>query len=235
MLDLPVHPFTGLTAIGLRRDGRPIWPVLGGSEPPANPPAPPAGDPPKTDPPKPEPPKDPKAGDPPKDPAKKPDEPLGEGGLKALQAEREANKQLRDQFEQFKKSLSQAIGVDPAAKDKTELEQLTERLAKHEEELAKARTAAARATIAAKHQISEEDAAEFLTGADEAAMTRQAERLAAIRGQAAAPGTPRPDPTQGSQGGAGLDIDAQILEAQKKGDVREAILLKNQKKFASKK
>ncbi|WP_194821297.1 hypothetical protein [Micromonospora sp. S-DT3-3-22] len=29
--DLPVHPFTGLTAIGLRRNGQPIWPVKGGA------------------------------------------------------------------------------------------------------------------------------------------------------------------------------------------------------------
>lgn len=30
-LALPVHPFTGLTAIGFRRNGAPIWPVRGGS------------------------------------------------------------------------------------------------------------------------------------------------------------------------------------------------------------
>lgn len=29
--ELPVHPRTGLQAVGLRRDGRPIWPILGGS------------------------------------------------------------------------------------------------------------------------------------------------------------------------------------------------------------
>ncbi len=29
---LPVHHFTGLTALGLRRNGAPIWPVRGGSE-----------------------------------------------------------------------------------------------------------------------------------------------------------------------------------------------------------
>lgn len=29
---LPVHPFTGLTAIGFRRNGAPIWPIKGGSE-----------------------------------------------------------------------------------------------------------------------------------------------------------------------------------------------------------
>lgn len=28
---LPVHPFTGLTAIGLRRNGDPIWPIKGGA------------------------------------------------------------------------------------------------------------------------------------------------------------------------------------------------------------
>ncbi|MFY1588985.1 hypothetical protein ACN267_31345 [Micromonospora sp. WMMD734] len=29
--DMPVHPYTGLTAIGLRRNGQPIWPVRGGA------------------------------------------------------------------------------------------------------------------------------------------------------------------------------------------------------------
>jgi hypothetical protein len=188
-----------------------------------------AGDPPKD--PTPEPPK----ADPRPEPKPKADEPLGEGGLKALQAEREANKQLREQFDQFKKSLLGAIGGEPADKGKSEIDQLAERFARHEEELAKAKQDAARARIAGKHQISDEDATEFLTGADEVAMTRQAERLAALRGQAATPGTPKPDPTQGSQGGAGVDIDALIQEATKKGDVREAIRLKNQKHAASKK
>lgn len=30
--DLPIHPVTGLQAIGLRKDHRPIWPVLGASD-----------------------------------------------------------------------------------------------------------------------------------------------------------------------------------------------------------
>ena len=29
--DLPVHSYTGLTALGLRRNGAPIWPVMGGA------------------------------------------------------------------------------------------------------------------------------------------------------------------------------------------------------------
>lgn len=56
---LPTHPRTGLTAVGFRRNGDPIWPIRGGSEDGGDPPAgdPPAGDPPAGDPP---------AGDPPK-------------------------------------------------------------------------------------------------------------------------------------------------------------------------
>lgn len=30
MTNLPVHPYTKLAAIGFRRDGRPIWPIMGG-------------------------------------------------------------------------------------------------------------------------------------------------------------------------------------------------------------
>lgn len=32
MSELPFHPLTGLQALGFRKDGREIWPVLGGSE-----------------------------------------------------------------------------------------------------------------------------------------------------------------------------------------------------------
>ncbi|WP_030271202.1 hypothetical protein [Streptomyces sp. NRRL B-24484] len=39
---LPIHPYTGLQAIGLRRDGRPIWPVRGGSGEGSDPTTPPA-------------------------------------------------------------------------------------------------------------------------------------------------------------------------------------------------
>lgn len=55
---LPTHPRTGLTAVGFRRNGAPIWPILGGSEDGGDPPAgdgqenPPASDQPPADPPK---------------------------------------------------------------------------------------------------------------------------------------------------------------------------------------
>lgn len=43
MSGLPVHPVTGLRAVGLV-DGRPVWPILGGSEPPEPPEADPPPD-----------------------------------------------------------------------------------------------------------------------------------------------------------------------------------------------
>jgi len=107
-------------------------------------PAPPAGDPPTappavphlqnkpdpvTEPPKPTPP-----------PAKddgKPDEPLGENGLKALQAERDARKQLEDRLKKLSplEKIAEALGGGDADKGKSEIEQITDRLSRHEEEL----------------------------------------------------------------------------------------------------
>lgn len=64
--DLPIHFHTGLRAIGIV-NGRPVWPIIGGSEPPA-PPAPP----PPPSPPVPAPPPAPPAPpSPPTDPAEK--------------------------------------------------------------------------------------------------------------------------------------------------------------------
>src|SRR5690349_19179346 len=63
----------------------------------------------------------PKADPPKADPPVRGDEPLGEGGKKALEAEREARKQaeadladLRKNFEGFQAKLSEAFGVKSA-------------------------------------------------------------------------------------------------------------------------
>ena len=66
-----------------------------------------------------------------------------------------------------------------------------------------ARAEVLRLRVALKHGISDEDAETFLTGTDEATLTKQAERLAALRSTAAStPATPKPDLTQGGQAGA---------------------------------
>jgi len=71
---LPVHPYTGLTAIGLRRNGAPIWPVMG-----AAPDDEPGDDEPD------------ETGDDTGDGDE--DKPLGPQGEKALQAEKDKRKQ----------------------------------------------------------------------------------------------------------------------------------------------
>jgi hypothetical protein len=165
----------------------------------------------------------PPAGDPPKA-----DEPLGEAGVKALQQEREARK------------AAEKLAAENAARikefedrDKSELDKLTEGKAAAEKEAVDARREALRYRIAAKHQITDEDAETFLTGGDEDSITKQAERLVALRGEAK-PSTPRPDPTQGARPGDAMDIDTQIAEATKAGNHRLAISLKRQKAYANK-
>jgi len=71
---LPVHPYTGLTAIGLRRNGAPIWPVMGAApdDEPGDDEPDETGD-------------DTGEGD--------EDKPLGPQGEKALQAEKDKRKQ----------------------------------------------------------------------------------------------------------------------------------------------
>lgn len=146
-------------------------------------------------------------------PAKpKGDEPLGDGGKKALEAEREARRQaeadlaaLRKDFEGFKGTLSEAFGVKPATGDDTgaTLQQMQEQLNTMQRDGAVYR-------IAAENHITDEDDLELLRSAkDEAAMTKLASRLAA---KAAEPGTPKPDATQGGGHGTPPALNSDGLE-----------------------
>ena len=64
------------------------------------------------------------------------------------------------------------------AANKSEVEKANDAKARAEAEAASAKAEALRLRIAAKHGISDEDADLFLTGTDEATLTKQAERLA---------------------------------------------------------
>ena len=143
--------------------------------------------------------------------AKGGDEPLGEGGKKALEAERDARKKaeadlatLRKDFDGFKTELSKAFGIQPATGDGAdEVSELTKRLNTMQHETAVYR-------LAAKHEITDEGDLELLKSAtDEAAMTKLAERLAA---KAVAPGIPKPDTTQGGGSGSAPALNSDGLE-----------------------
>lgn len=77
---------------------------------------------------------------------------------------RKASEKYAD-YEDLKAKASQALTAE-------------ERIAALEKENAEAKYAALRARVQAAHKISDEDAQLFLTGADEAALTAQAKRLA---------------------------------------------------------
>lgn len=223
---LPLHPTmrdprTGepLRAFYRTKYGRLVWPVMGGdgTGDPA-PPPPPAADPPAGDPPAPT--------DPPAD------KPLGPGGEKALQAEREARKALEKQIAALAplQKLAEALGTGtPAAAGKNEVELLNERFAQHEKTVAEERAARWRAEVAHEKGLTPQQAAR-LVGATREDLVADADALVALFPAAAppAPGTPKPDPSQGARG-AGPTVDSRIAEAQAKGDWRTVISLQNEK------
>lgn len=106
-ISLPIHAITGDRALGFRRDGRPIWPIKGGSgegDPGAGDGKGADGDPGKGS-----------EGDPGKgtegDPGTDPEAELGDAGKKALQAERTARKdaeKARDEAQAEVKRLQRA-------------------------------------------------------------------------------------------------------------------------------
>jgi hypothetical protein len=136
-----------------------------------------------------------------------PEEQLGESGLKALTAERDARKEAERQIKDLKDQLKAAKPAADRLKEiedqqKTELEKANELLAELERKAAKAETEALRYRIATKHGISDEDAEIFLTGSDEESIAKQAERLVALQGERVAAQQQKPDPSQGVRPGA---------------------------------
>lgn len=187
-------------------------PVTPPVDPPTDPPAPPA--------------------DPPKDPPKPDDPPLGEGGMKALAAEREARKALEKQLAALSplQKLADALVGDKKPDGKTEVDLITERLAKHETDLATEREARWKAEVAHASGLTPEQA-EWLRGTTREEIQGSADRLkAAFPAAPAGSRPPVPDPSQGARGNsAEVDLDAQIREAQSKRDWRTVISLQNQK------
>lgn len=231
MTHLPIHPFTGLSAIGLRRDGRPIYPVRGGSQPTPIP-TPPPGDPAPapTPSPNPAPGPQPAAGPAPTDPG---DQPLGPAGIRALQTERKAREELEKKLAALAplQQLADAIGggqQQPGGK--SEVERLNERFAELERTAVEERTARWRLEVAAAKGLTPQQAAR-LQGSTLEEFTADADALLALfPNTPARPNTPAPDPSQGARGGQpGPDLQAQIDEARKAGDFRKAIALERSK------
>lgn len=118
---------------------------------------------------------------------------LGDAGKKALQAERDARTAAEKAAADLKRRLDQI-----EAANMTDLDKAKKEAADAREAAEKANAEALRFRIAAKHQISADNAELILTGPDEATMERQA-ALWASTAAANQQAGPRPDLTQGGQ------------------------------------
>jgi hypothetical protein len=221
--DLPVHPTkrhprTGepLQAVGFTRRGRVMWPVLGASPDDGG-----AGD----------------AGggssggtgdaggegDPP--------EGLGDAGKKALDAmkvERNAARQelksVKDELAKLAplQKLAEALGAKPGEDGPADVDALTARLARHEEDLTAERLARFRAEVAAEKKLTPAQAKrlvgttreELATDADD--LLKDFQPASGENGNGRRNG-PRPDPSQGNRGDKPLSgREAALAEAEKR-------------------
>jgi hypothetical protein len=116
---------------------------------------------------------------------------LGDGGKKALDAERKARREAEKA-----KALLEAKVKEFEDSQKSELEKAAARAEAAEKAAAEASARALRLEVAAETGLPA-DLHEFLTGSDEESLRAQAEKLKAAT--AAGRTTPRPDPTQGAK------------------------------------
>jgi hypothetical protein len=166
---------------------------------------------------------------PPADPQPAGDKQLGPGGEKALRAEREQRKALEQRLAKLAPLEKLAEQLGGGTDDgKSEVEVLRDRFAQHEKQLGEERTARWRAEVASEMGLTAKQAARLQGTSREELAADAADLLASF--PAAAPGTPRPDPSQGSRGNnPTLDLSAQIADAKAKGDYRTVIALEKQK------
>jgi hypothetical protein len=214
--DLPVHPRTGLTALGLRRNGAPIWPVKGGAPDDDTGDGDDAGD-------------DADSGDDGAQDDSKTD--LGEAGKQAIsrmKAERNAaRKELRDVKTQLDKlaplqKLADVLGGQAGddGDGKPDVDALAQRLAQHENELKSERSARFRAEVAHEKGLTAAQARR-LVGDTRDELAKDADELlkdfkTSDNGRSGRNG-PRPDPSQGNRGGKPMSGREQALaEAQKR-------------------
>lgn len=160
------------------------------------------------------------------------DQPLGEGGKKALEAERQARKELEQKLKNLEplQQLADAIrgGKHVPEDEKTEIEKLSEQLAQLQAENEQERLSRLRLEVATAAGLTPEQAARLQGGTREE-LASDAEALKALFAvqEPAGPRRPAPDPSQGWRG-APPDLQSQIATAEAKGDWQTAMALKSQ-------
>jgi len=133
------------------------------------------------------------AAEPAAEPTQEPAETLGENGVKALQAEREARKAAEKAVADLNAKLQ---GFEDAKL--SDIERANKAAADAAAELASLRTENARSKVALEKGVPA-DLIEFLTGDTAEDMAAKADVLMA---RLSSPGVPKPDPSQGGSGQA---------------------------------
>lgn len=187
------------------------------TEPPVQPTTPPAGEPPATP------------------PAPAAPESRGPaGGEKAILADLAKEREARKALEAKLAAMGAALGVEPDANTKKpDLDALAARIEAQERRAAEAELRAVRLEVAAEKGLTPAQA-ERLQGSTRDELTADADALKALFSSSTSgtPGTPAPDPSQGARGGSG-SLDAEIAEAEAKGNHRLALALKVRKQAGS--
>ena len=130
---------------------------------------------------------------------------LGDGGKRALEAERKARADAEKAAKDFKAQLD---ALNDAKLSETE--RLQKQLDALTADYKAAQVDAARNRVAAEEQIPA-GLVGYLTGDDESAIRESAKVLKSAIAEAAKPGTPAPDPSQGASGaGAGGSTTSQF-------------------------
>lgn len=152
---------------------------------------------------------------------------LGDAGKKALTELRQQVKELERQNKELQqrdpvKAIAEALGVKPADAKPDDLAATVSHL---QQQMRDAKLRAARLEVAAAKGLTPAQAAR-LQGATREELEADADQLKELFPSSATPGTPAPDPSQGSRGGVN-QLEALLKAAQEKGDAKEAIRLKN--------
>ncbi|MCW2758068.1 MAG: hypothetical protein JWO46_1814 [Nocardioidaceae bacterium] len=212
------HPLTGgpIVPLGYRKNGRPIWPILGG--------APDDDDKGKGD--------DGKESEDGKsdddatkaedgkstDEGKKADDDKGAGGKDALKAdlarERDKRQQLEKDLTEMKDGFAKALGLKP--EETSDTEKLEKGFKDLQERLDKADRQTTLLTVATEFEIGKDDL-HMLTATDEAGLRKQAEWIKSKTDESAKNSgrRPKPDVSQGgsgSSGGGGSKSVTQVME-----------------------
>lgn len=201
---LPTHPFTGLRALGLRRNGSPIWPIRGASEDDAS-----AGEAAGT-------------GD---DAGTSDGAPAGGSGDDVAAELKKWKDLARKHEDRAKENFDKAKKYDALEESqKSEIQKATDKATAAEERAAQAEAEAARLRAAVKHGLSDEDLDLLGTHGTAEEIEARAELLAA-RLKTVAPAKPSAPPAtgQGNVGGGVNDGKGQLTRDQLKGMTPEQI------------